>query len=190
MLWVSFLTTPLGLSEPIFVPGYWTPPTLFNLANTYRLDLESFIFSFAIGGVASVIYETLNGRKKKMAEREKQLKRHEFHRLAVLSPLPVFAFFYLVTPINPIYSTIIALMAGVVATKFCRPDLKSVMVKAAIIFAVVYFLVFLVTFVILFPRLCDACLETGRPFWDTGSGCSSGGVVICGRPGGNVEQSL
>lgn len=151
MIWVSFLTLPLGLSEPIFVPGYWTPPTLFNLANTYRTDLESFIFSFAIGGVASVVYETINERKKKIAGPERHLKLHKFHRLAVLSPLPVFAFFYLLTPINPIYSTLIALATGVVATKLCRPDLKWVMVKSAVIFTAIYFLIFLVTFVILTP---------------------------------------
>lgn len=34
---------------------------------------------------------------------------------------------------NPIYSTLVALATGVVATKFCRPDLKSVMVRAALL---------------------------------------------------------
>lgn len=151
MIWVSFLTLLLGLTEPIFVPRYWVPPTLFNLANTYRIDLESFIFSFAIGGVASVIYETISRQKKKMSEPERHLKRHRFHRLAVLSPLPVFVFLYWLTDMNPIYSTLVALATGVVATKFCRPDLKSVMVRAAIIFTVIYFLIFWVTFVVLTP---------------------------------------
>lgn len=151
MIWVSFLTLPLGLTEPIFVPRYWVPPTLFDLADTYRIDLESFIFSFAIGGVASVIYETISRQKKKMSEPERHLKMHRFHRLAVLSPLPVFVFLYWLTDMNPIYSTLVALATGIVATKFCRPDLKSVMVRAAIIFTVIYFLIFWVTFVILTP---------------------------------------
>lgn len=151
MIWVSFLTLPLGLTEPVFVPRYWVPPTLYNLANTYRIDLESFIFSFAIGGVASVIYEAISRQKKKMSKPERHLKMHRFHRLAVLSPLPVFVFLYWLTDINPIYSTLVALATGVVATKFCRPDLKSVMVRAAIIFTVIYFLIFWVTFVILTP---------------------------------------
>lgn len=151
MIWVSFLTLPLGLTEPIFVPRYWVPPTLFDLANTYRIDIESFIFSFAIGGVASVIYETISRQKKKMSEPERHLKTHRFHRLAVLSPLPVFVFLYWLTDMNPIYSTLVALATGVVTTKFCRPDLKSVMVRAAIIFTVIYFLIFWVTFVILTP---------------------------------------
>jgi len=32
MLWSSLYTTPFGLSEPLFVPEYWAPPSLFDLA--------------------------------------------------------------------------------------------------------------------------------------------------------------
>ena len=47
---------PLGLSEPLFVPGYWNPPSLFNLAQKTGFDIESILFSFAIGGIGSVLY--------------------------------------------------------------------------------------------------------------------------------------
>jgi hypothetical protein len=52
MLWVSVLTALTGLLEPIFVPRYWTPPSLFNLAATTHFDVESLVFSF--GTEASV----------------------------------------------------------------------------------------------------------------------------------------
>lgn len=32
MLWASLLTTPFGLTEPLFVSEYWNPPSLFELA--------------------------------------------------------------------------------------------------------------------------------------------------------------
>ncbi len=45
-----------GLTEPLFVPAYWNPPSLFELARRTGFDLESFIFAFAIGGVGAVLY--------------------------------------------------------------------------------------------------------------------------------------
>lgn len=50
MLWQACFTTPFGLTEPLFVPNYWSPPSLFDLARSTGFDIESFIFSFGIGG--------------------------------------------------------------------------------------------------------------------------------------------
>ena len=33
MFWVSLFTMPFGLTEPLFVPLYWRPPSLFDLAS-------------------------------------------------------------------------------------------------------------------------------------------------------------
>ncbi|PIN93121.1 hypothetical protein COU56_03855, partial [Candidatus Pacearchaeota archaeon CG10_big_fil_rev_8_21_14_0_10_31_9] len=57
MFWVSLLTMPFGLTEPLFVPEYWSPPSLFNLAVKTGFDIESLIFCFAVGGIGTVIYE-------------------------------------------------------------------------------------------------------------------------------------
>ena len=59
MLVVSLWTSLLGFTEPIFVPAYWSPPSLFDLALTTGFDIESVIFAFAIGGGASPGYERL-----------------------------------------------------------------------------------------------------------------------------------
>jgi hypothetical protein len=53
MLWASALTAPFGLTEPLFVPAYWNPPSLFDLAHRTGFDIESLIFCFAIGGLAA-----------------------------------------------------------------------------------------------------------------------------------------
>ena len=57
MLLVSVFTMPFGLTEPLFVPRYWDPPSLFNLAATTGFDIESLIFCFAIGGIGAVLYD-------------------------------------------------------------------------------------------------------------------------------------
>lgn len=45
MLRMSLVTLPLGLTEPLFVPAYWTPPTIFDLARRTGFDLESLLYS-------------------------------------------------------------------------------------------------------------------------------------------------
>ena len=52
VMWKSSLfMAPFGLTEPLFVPEYWNPPSLFELARRTGFDIESIIFSFAIGGI-------------------------------------------------------------------------------------------------------------------------------------------
>ena len=76
MFFVSLFTTPLGLTEPFFVPEYWNPPSLFDLAQRTGFDIESVIFCFAIGGLAVVIYEAIFGsRHQTMTEMEKRMPR-------------------------------------------------------------------------------------------------------------------
>lgn len=53
MLIVSLWTSLLGLTEPLFVPAYWNPPSLFDLAQRTRFDIESLLFSFGVGGTGS-----------------------------------------------------------------------------------------------------------------------------------------
>ena len=52
--WASFTCFLMGITEPLYVPEYWDPPSVLKF---YRWDLESFIFCFAIGGIASVFSE-------------------------------------------------------------------------------------------------------------------------------------
>ena len=56
MFVVSLWTSLLGLTEPLFVPEYWSPPSLFDLAMRTGFDIESLIFSFGIGGIAVILY--------------------------------------------------------------------------------------------------------------------------------------
>ncbi len=151
MLVVSFLTSLLGLTEPFFVPAYWNPPSLFNLAHRTGFDIESFIFSFAIGGIAVSIYEQLFGaRHSIISHGERMHSRHRYHLAALLSAPVIFFSLYFITSLNPIYDAFIALIAGGFATWYCRPDLKKKMVMSAFLFLGLYFFYFL-TLIALYP---------------------------------------
>jgi hypothetical protein len=139
MRWASLYTAPFGLSEPLFVPAYWNPPSVFDLAQRTGFDLESLIFCFAIGGVGSVLYNVVTGsRLEAVPAAERHRQHHRWHRPALLTPfvtLPVL----LVFPWNPIYPAILALAAGALATVACRPDLKTKTLIGAALFCGYYF---------------------------------------------------
>lgn len=123
MLWVSLFTMPFGLTEPLFVPEYWAPPSLFDLALRTGFDLESLIFCFAIGGVGVALYDlATRARTSVVAHGERHARRHRYHQLALAAPFIGFPLLY---PFawNPIYPAIVAMAIGVAATVACRPDL-------------------------------------------------------------------
>lgn len=178
MFLVSLLTAPLGLTEPLFVPSYWLPFTLFDLARKTRFDLESLLFSFAVGGIAAILYEAFWGQhRRRISIHDQHQKRHRIHRLALISPILSFFLLYFFTPINPIYSSILAMLVGAVATWYCRPDLVKAMLTAGVVFLVLYFVVFWVGFVWLFPGYVEAV-------WNLPA---VSGILIAGVP---IEELL
>lgn len=153
MFWVSLFTAPFGLTEPLFVPEYWNPPSLFNLAARTGFDIESFIFCFAIGGIGAVLYEVVASVKhQKLTACEQHQKKHRFHWLVLSSPVIVFLPLYLLTKLNPIYSASISLFVGGIAAIFCRPDLKRKIWYGGIAFFTLYFLSFII-FNLAYPGL-------------------------------------
>ncbi|NOZ81356.1 MAG: hypothetical protein GXP63_06825 [DPANN group archaeon] len=155
MLWASILTAPFGLTEPIFVPAYWNPPSLFNLAATTGFDVESIIFSFAVGGIGAVLYETfIKTHHVKMSQHERGSSRHRYHLWALLSPLITFIPLYVFTSLNPIYSASIAMITGATAATLCRPDLKKKIFLGSLLFLALYF-VFFLSFNLFYPGLVE-----------------------------------
>lgn len=144
MLISSLLTMPLGLTEPIFVPEYWDPPTLFNLAESTGFDLESLVFSFAVGGLASVCYERIFPvHRTPMGMTQRHHPRHRWHRVALLSPMATFLVLYRADGFNPIYSVIIAFLVGGLFAGYCRSDLLRKMITSAVLFGLLYLVFFL-----------------------------------------------
>lgn len=119
----SLFMSLFGLTEPLFVPAYWNPPSLFELAQRTGFDIESFIFAFALGGVGAVLYNGLTGKEMVPLDgRERIHPRHRLHRLALLTTFVAFPLLYLL-PWNVIYASIAAMVAGTIAGLLCRPDL-------------------------------------------------------------------
>ncbi len=151
MFVVSFWTSLLGFTEPIFVPEYWSPPSLFDLAMKTGFDVESFIFSFGIGGIAVIIYELIFKTKhEKMNYHEQHSPKHRNHLIALLSAPFIFILLLAVTSINPIYIAIIAMIGGGLFSWYCRPDLKKKMFTSAVIFLGIYFIYFF-TLIAMYP---------------------------------------
>jgi len=138
MLWASGFMALFGLTEPIFVPEYWNPPSLFELAQRTGFDIESIIFSFAIGGIGAVLYDIL--ARKRLEEydpKERHGRRHGLHRLALAVPFVSFAVLYFF-PWNPIYAGIAAMVLGAIAAVSCRPDLKFKTLLGGALFLALY----------------------------------------------------
>ena len=155
MLVVSAASSLLGLTEPVFVPAYWNPPTLFDLAQRTGFDIESLIFCFAIGGIGAVFYNALLGsRVGAISPAERHGPRHSLHRLAVAAPFVVFPPLYLL-PWNPIYPGMVALALGGVCNVLCRPDLlRNTLVGGALFLGL--YAVFMLLLIASAPGYIDA----------------------------------
>jgi hypothetical protein len=138
MLWASGLTAPFGLTEPLFVPRYWNPRSLFDLAQRTGFDIESLIFCFALGGLGIAAYRAFAKVPSRLMDRDaRHSPRHRWHLLALASPVAVFAGLVML-PWNPIYPSILAVLAGALATLFCRPDLWRNTLVGGAVFLLLY----------------------------------------------------
>jgi hypothetical protein len=178
MLVVSSWTSLLGLTEPLFVPAYWSPLSLFDLARNTGFDIESFIFSFAIGGIGFSLYMTVFpvGHEPEIPRDEKIDARHKYHLPLLLSTPVIFLILLFGTDLNPIYISVIAMITGGLATWYCRPDLKKKMFVSAVLFLGVYF-VYFHTLTALFPGYVQSV-------WNLKA---LSGILIAGVP---VEELL
>jgi Lycopene cyclase len=139
VMWRASLgTMPLGLTEPLFVPEYWNPPSVFDLAARTGFDIESLIFCFAIGGIGAVAYNTITRQKLvTVPAQEKAQHVHRFHGLALITPYALFVPLY-VLPWNPIYPAMVCLVVGAVASILCRPDLMRKTLLGGGLFLAIY----------------------------------------------------
>lgn len=121
----SLVMAPFGSAEPLFVPEYWKPPSLFKLAQKTGFDIERVIFSFAIGDIAAVLNNVILHKQIDALElAERPHWWHRRHRWALATPFALFPILYFL-PWNPIHAGIAAMLLGAIAAVLCRPDLKS-----------------------------------------------------------------
>ncbi|MEO8212885.1 MAG: lycopene cyclase domain-containing protein [Myxococcales bacterium] len=138
MLRTSLVTALLGLTERIYVPEYWNPPSLFELAQRIGFDIESVIFAFAFGGIGAVLYNAVRRQHLvPVSLEEKRQPLHRFHLAALFVPFVLFVPLY-VLPWNPIYPSIVCLVIGAIASVICRPGLKGKTLVGGFLFLGLY----------------------------------------------------
>ncbi|MCB0261513.1 MAG: lycopene cyclase domain-containing protein [Calditrichia bacterium] len=144
MLGASLLTMPFGLTEPLFVPEYWHPPSLFDLAHRTGFDIESLIFCFGIGGLGVVLYDLIfKIDHEKMGAEEVHHPRHRFHIWTLMAPVLIFPLLYFLTSWNVIYDATLSMFLAGLAALWCRPDLKAKIWVSGVLFLVFYAVYFL-----------------------------------------------
>lgn len=172
MLWVSLGSLPLGLFEWFFVPAYWSPPTLFDLAVRTGFDIETFIFAFAGAGIVATVYEYIfSFRHTTISMSERHRLRHQYHWLALISGPVLFIALLVASDMNPIYALIIAPAVGGIFTWYCRPDIKEKMLVSALLFFGIYFVYFW-SLVLVFP-------DYVRQVWNIPA---ISGILVAGIP--------
>jgi hypothetical protein len=144
MLLASLITMPFGLTEPLFVPEYWHPPSLFDLAHQTGFDIESLVFCFGIGGLGIVLYDLIfKVKHQKMSAVEKHHRHHRFHIWTLLSPVIILPLLYVFTNWNVIYSATLSMFLAGLAALWCRPDLKVKIWIGGVLFFLFYAVYFL-----------------------------------------------
>src|SRR6266849_2143062 len=119
MIWGTVITAPLALTSLLFVPQYWTPPSLFDLDARFRMGIEDFLWAGAVGGIASVVGEIF--LKERLAARRKQPRKKHYAPFIVM--VVVFVILWLWHPDKNIYNTVIAFTACALVVAFLRRDL-------------------------------------------------------------------
>lgn len=146
IIWGTVVTAPLALTSFLFVPQYWTPPSLFDLDAHIRVGIEDFLWAGAVGGIASVVGEIF--LKERLAAHRKEHRKKHYAPFIVM--LVVFLVLHFMYPNKNIYSTSIAFAVCAVVVAFLRSDLIPTMLVGATVFTILYFLLF-VYFLWLYP---------------------------------------
>lgn len=147
MIWGSAVSAPFALTSILFIPQYWTPPSLFNLDARFKVGIEDFLWAAAVGGIASVIGEAV--LKERFAARRGQKRKRHFFPFIVMAIL--FAAIEFWHPNETMYNMILALLVGALLVLLIRPDLTILMLVGSALFTALYWLLFLY-FLAFFPE--------------------------------------
>lgn len=137
-IWGALVSAPFALTSILFIPQYWSPPSLFNLDARYKVGIEDFLWAAAVGGIASVIGEIV--LKERLAKRRSQPHKKHYAPFLILAVLLVVL--QVARPEKTIYNMIIALTICAAVVLILRPDLIAVMLVGAAIFTILYWTLF------------------------------------------------
>ncbi len=135
--------------EFFFIKDYWTP----ILWNGWAVGLEDFLYGFAIGGVASVVYEEVF--KKRFTLKKSHTHHWRYLFLLYLISLPVFFLARELLGVNTMYSILGSFIAAVVYIMFLRSDLWRDALWSGVLCLCITFLAYMPVLVI-FPDFISA----------------------------------
>jgi hypothetical protein len=138
--WGTLISAPLALTSILFIPQYWTPPSLFDLDQKFKVGIEDFLWAAAVGGIACVVGEILL-KENLLALRKVARKRH-FAPFVIV--VVIFVALELWHPSKTIYNCIIAFAIGALVIAVLRSDLIPTMFTGVLSFTTLYFVLFLI----------------------------------------------
>jgi len=141
----------IGSAAPIFeflwfTKDYWHP---FTYVSKFSFTLQEFLFGFLLGGISSVIYETIFNKKK--------IKGKIRFSFFLLSVIILFASFYIFTSIfklNSIYSNFIGFGIIIIITLFAKPNLIKDLLISGLSIGIISFLGYTILLKI-YPNLIE-----------------------------------
>jgi hypothetical protein len=145
--WGTLIAAPMALTSLLFVPQYWTPPSLFDLDQRIRVGIEDFLWAAAVGGIASVVGEIF--LKERLGAIRKS--RHKRHYAPFVLVVVVFVALYFGLHWKTMNATIISFAVGALVLGYLRRDLVPLMLSSALSFTVLYFVLFL-CLLLLYPQ--------------------------------------
>jgi hypothetical protein len=137
--WGTLIAAPLALTSLLFVPQYWTPPSLFDLDQKIRVGIEDFLWAAAVGGIASVVGELFLKQKLGVIRQS----RHKRHYAPFVLVVVVFGALYFGLHWKMMNATILSFAVGALVLAYLRADLIPLMLTSAVSFSVLYFVLFL-----------------------------------------------
>lgn len=120
MLVMSIIFALAGpMADFIYTQDWWRPLTLTGT----RVGIEAILFGFVIGGISSVLYETIF-KKKVNSARSKNNKRENFNLFLILGIVAaLFLSGFFILKLNSLLSTILALVISIMIIYIKRRDL-------------------------------------------------------------------
>ncbi len=118
LLFSSLVLMPFGITEYVFIPDYWNPPTIFEALKPF--SVEAFIFCFFAGGVVAAAYKAVFGIRLKKCY-DVNIYRRIFYVLA-------FIFIFNFTGMfgyRIISAAVFGFFGGIAVIFIVRPDLKK-----------------------------------------------------------------
>jgi len=172
MRWGTLIAAPMALTSLLFVPEYWTPPSLFDLDQKIRVGIEDFLWAAAVGGIAAIVGEILL----KENLRTLRMSRHKRHYAPFIVAAVVFLVLRFALNWKTMNSTIVALGVCALILAYLRPNLIRLMLTSTLSFTILYFALFLMVLA-LYPRFVQNFYTLKNLL----------GIYVCGVP---IEELL